>query len=67
MEFTVFKFSNGKYLKDIESIYDLYCDGFSLTDNIHEAHIFGSLEYNNVSDYFDIFSGSFTKFKITEA
>jgi hypothetical protein len=39
MEFMVFKFSNGKYLKDIESIDDEYCAGFSITDDIHEAHI----------------------------
>jgi hypothetical protein len=67
MEFMVFNLSNGKYLKDIESIDDESCAGFSITDDIHEAHIFRSLEYNNISDYFDIFSGSFTKFKITEA
>lgn len=66
MEFIIFKFSNGKYLKDIESIDDDSCDGFSVTDDIELALHLTKDAYYNFREYFDVFDGYFTKFKVTE-
>ena len=66
MDFIVFKFSNGNYLKKVGLIDYFSCDFFSVTDDIKDAWHLSKTDYLNLRKYFDVFDGCFTEFKITE-